>query len=426
LDGDSQRRSAFSSTLPATVVAANTFQLPAQSEHNNVSASGRRSRFAVFHHISTGADPAVLREQLRLSQNAAQQLSQRVPVFYSVVGNSSIESNISETEIDSICRDGNHDLIDCRVLPHFQVSYEGETLRHLHGYCKQYPESSVAYVQSVLPLYLNTQITEPTERHNLLMHLSRAALSRECIESVSIQDKNASTCNTCGLVFYKLWTLFYPGNMFVSTCEYVNGLLPPDTFEERMVKHVESSLVSRLYQYLQSHVFPGPPQSKGAFARLGSWAEIDRMELWGLDRFSVDFWLGSHPNLNPCDVSGLPEQNLTYWRQLPATADPGKGQFSNRSEFGPSVLAPTHGDGAPVYFDRSAYEQTLADPQSRLLEITFLAGHVSRWYHLYGAVPHASSRIWSWFPDSDTWKEATMNYGKGAIEKIASQFVTIY
>jgi hypothetical protein len=388
------------------------------------------SNFAVFHHVSSGSNREVLREQLQLSQNAAGYIGQKIPVFYSVVGDTSDQNAITEREIESLCQDGNHTMVECRALPSFQQPYEGETLRQLHHYCQQQPQSRVAYLQSDLPLSLKGQVSDPTEQTNLLFHLSRAALSPACIQSVSQQSANVSgsTCNTCGLVFYKLWTLFYPGNMFVSSCEYINQLLPPNTFEHRMQEHMKETLIQRLYGKLQSNLFQGPARVHRDVQRLKKSNDVDRMEVLGIDRFSVDFWLGSHPNLLPCDVSGGAEQSLNYWRSLPGAAETTRGvenltNVQMNSKYGPVVPALQHDFGSPFFLEQKRYQRVVAYEKTRLLEITFLAGHVWRWSQLYGKMPDPSSPIWSWFPDSEVWKPAAAKYGNETLEKVASQIV---
>jgi hypothetical protein len=419
LDGDSARKTAFSSL--DEVDGGASFQLARNPDTNQGS-------LAVFQHVSANSNLATVHEQLRLSQDAGKRLGRAVPVFYSIVG-SSEQSNITEKDVESACQDGNHDMVECRALPSSREPYEGETLRHLHRYCQQQPGSSVAYLQSDLPAYMKAQVSDPTEQSNLLLHLSRAALSSACIESVSQQSDNNSTCNTCGLVFYKLWTLFYPGNMFVSSCEYINQILPPKIFEQRMQEYIQETLIQRLYDNLQSNIFQGAARTYKDVTRLKENNDIDRMEVLGLDRFSVDFWLGSHPNILPCDVSGSSEQDLTYWRGLPGTTEAGKDTdkqtlASAQHEYGPVVPALTHDFGSPFFFNRAVYDRVMANPRLRVPEVTFLAGHVFRWFQLYGKVPDASSPIWSWFPDSELWKEAAAREGIDVVEKNAARFRT--
>jgi hypothetical protein len=53
----------------------------------------------------------------------------------------------------------------------------------------------------------------------------------------------------------------------------------------------------------------------------------------------------------------------------------------------------------------------MAAPGLRLREIQFLAGNVLKWHLLYNQLPDASSAIYWWFPDSDTWSTCIAERG---------------
>jgi hypothetical protein len=387
IDGDTERRSAFHNHSVDTDLSFGRNQT---------------KNLAVFLHVTADSDQVVVGEQLRAAQALATQQMQKVSLFFSIVGESGRKEVLGDY-IRAVCQDKRHSKIACKPLPPFSVPYEGETLRQLHLYCRSYPNSVVSYVQSDLPSYMKQHIGDPSKQFNLLLHLSRAALSSECVEAVRRDGEDSFGCNTCGLVFYKLWTLFYPGNMFTASCTYVNDLLPPNTFEQQMEEYVKAALLARLLGYLQSGVFLGHFTRKSIHEPYGA----DLPELWGLDRFSVDFWLGSHPKLNPCDVSGNVAHNLSYWHGLTvAAASAGKERH-----YGPVVEAPTH-DGSPFHFNVSRYKATLSDDSIRMREVSFLAGHLARYNHLYGSVPASNSRVWSFFPDSEYWKGRTVKGGR--------------
>jgi hypothetical protein len=400
LDGEVERRSAFHS-LPAP---ASAITGSGNSQITDVSKIG----FAIFYHLSADSDRHVIKEQLLAADALGQKLAQNIPLFYSVVGGANGTTDSTE-ELLSWCKNTPNSTVTCHALPPFSARYEGETLRQLHDFCQNHPNSTVSYVQSDLPPYMKPHISDISHQHNLLVHLSRAALNSQCVASVRSNGTNSSTCNTCGLVFYKLWTLLYPGNMFTASCEYINELLPPKVFEERMVEYVKSAMLARLLGTVLSRVFIA------AFPRkdVNEAYPADPLEVWGLDRFSVDFWLGSHPRLNPCDVSGNVTQNLSYWQSLPAQASENTTE-SPANRYSLVVEAPTH-DGSPFHFDPTRYQDVHQRHRYRMREVTFLAGHLLRWYHLYGVPPDSNSRIWSWFPDSAVWKQATSVHGKDVV-----------
>jgi hypothetical protein len=398
VDGDAERRSAFSNISLSEAGGEDTFGI--------VPPVGT----VIFFHITADSGWDVVSAQLQAVGSLAREQTQNVSLFYSVVGESGGNQSLS-ADVGAFCTSG----IACKALPHFPIPYEGETLHQLHRFCQRHPAYVVSYVQSDLPPYMKQQIEDPSQRYNLLVHLSRVALSLQCINAVRSEGESSPRCNTCGLVFYKLWTLFYPGNMFTASCKYVNDLLPPSTFERRMEEYVKAALLARLSGDLRSQVFIGP------FPRTSVQEpyQADLLELWGLDRFSVDFWLGSHPKMNPCDVSGSESRNLSYWQGLAVDTSPKSGKETRtyaNGYYDPVAEAPSH-DGSPFHFDPNRYNQAMSDNSTRMLEVTFLAGHLARWYHLYGSAPNSSSRLWNMFPDSEHWKERTLKEGKAVVMK---------
>jgi hypothetical protein len=403
VDGNTERRSAFRND-----------SLEAELSFQNASGDNRSKGLAVFLHVTAGSDQIVIREQLRAVQTLASRRMEKVSLFFSVVGGD-VRKWALVDYIQAFCLDERHGNITCIALSRYPVPYEGETLQPLHRFCQEYPDSIVSYVQSDLPPYMKHHIADPSHRFNLLVHLSRATLSPECIEALRRKGEGKSSCNTCGLIFYKLWTLFYPGNMFTASCTYVNDLLPPIRFEQQMEEYVKAALLARVMGYLRSGVFTG-------FTRrsLRDPYRADLLEVWGLDRFSVDFWLGSHPSLNPCDVSGDVAYSLSYWQGLAiAATDDGSDAFLGNGHYGPVVEAPTHA-GSPLHFDQKRYNKALSDDSIRLREVSFLAGHLARWYHLYGSAPDLSSRLWTFFPDSEYWKNRVADIRGGVYNGSAS------
>jgi hypothetical protein len=249
--------------------------------------------------------------------------------------------------------------------------------------------------------------------------LTRATLSSQCIHAVSHDD---ISCNLCGLIFYKLWTLFYPGNMFAASCEYVNRLLPPAIFEARMIDSVKSSLVARLHEQLQSNIF------KGAVFNVSDSGQdrvnldgLDRLEYWGVDRFSVDHWIASHPTVDPCDVSGSSSVDMDYWQHKSAAWSINENTTSADRPYGPATYAPTLST-SPFYYNQSLFDSVMTDFLSRIREASFLSGHLLRWHSLYGRYPTPDSRIWSWFPDDKLWKNASAIYGANVVSNVVGRY----
>jgi hypothetical protein len=430
LDGDVKRRTAFANHSNESSVMVEGINFDSVFRNESI----ENSTMAVFYHIRADSNRVVVREQLRAARLAAATHLSQTPVqlFYSVVGNNSTVAvrrrkrkrsirlkNLSPSEVHQMCERDAPKNFRCSALPHFEVPFEGETLRNLHQYCHSNPFSTAAYIQSELPDYLGALVENGTQRFNLLLHLSRASLGRACMKAIRPTTIDGPICNTCGLIFYKLWTLFYPGNMFIASCQYINKLLPPSIFESKMAEYTKIALLARLRWNLVSGLF-----YSGTHSPLDTLNERltvhgrDVVEMWGLDRFSVDFWVASHPAVNPCDVSHLMTRDFSYWSTTEAELLTKQPQL----RYTPALPAPNRPD-SPFHFSSEAFENVMSNVSSRVREISFLGGHLLRWYTLYDRAPAFDSPIWSWFPDSKVWKEGVANYGNRVTFETTEPFV---
>jgi hypothetical protein len=159
---------------------------------------------------------------------------------------------------------------------------------------------------------------------------------------------------------------FYPGNMFSATCSYVRKLAPPAEFAGLMESAIEEMVILRLKDQLLTTMLP------------------DRKDRFGLERYSDEHWIGSHPDVKPCDC----DPTGPIW------------QFQNRRvhlnelDFGiaprPNVarLAP---DGS-----RQAYDAVVNNPNLRLREYYLLAGNLVKWLSIYKKAPPDDSWAWNW------------------------------
>jgi hypothetical protein len=141
----------------------------------------------------------------------------------------------------------------------------------------------------------------------------------------------------------------------------INRLVPPDQFAAKMQDYLVKALPMRVLEKLSSGIFP------------------DTMEGLGLDGYSMDHWLGSHPSMVPCDwEKGIP------WK---------KGAFSNTTTL--------HGWG----FDLTKHDHIMKDDTLRRKEFSFLAGLLVKWYMLYGELPPTESWVYQVYPDGEHWQQ---------------------
>jgi hypothetical protein len=341
------------------------------------------------------------------------------------------------------------------LLNQFDQDYEGETLNELHRFCTTTTRSTnddednlsnidatVIYINNQGPIQLRQ---EGISLRNVILHTTMAVTDRLCslhqhkppspISSSTSNDNNNQTCNVCGLIFYTIWTFFYPGNMFTAKCSYVRQLLSPKVYEYQMTNHVIGKiLLAKIRMKLTMSLIP----------------KLDRHpDYIGLDRYSIDYWISSHPHIHPCDLSDI-NHNYEYWDRSPPLIEPSiidihndvnnGNDNSNRidtlvkspSYFHLEAGPPRHGNSIPsilLYFDimknwTTVRDNVLLDESKRLREYCYLAGHIFKWYELYNMTPPNDSWVWAtdYFPDATIWREAVRKHGKDSIDVITAKY----
>jgi hypothetical protein len=218
---------------------------------------------------------------------------------------------------------------------------------------------------------------------HLIRHLTMAATSNMCISPTTL---NGTSCNVCGLVFHTMWTFFFPGNMFATSCEYVNRLLPPDQFEDRMQEFVGLLLLRRLRTQVTTNLLP------------------ERMDYFGLGRYAIDHWIGSHPSLLPCDLSN-PQQDLAFWRQSYHYSS----AFNLSTDFIPR--------GIPFDLWPANEVSVVHNASVVRREAAYFAGHLLRWYNLYQEAPQLLAWQWWSLPEGLTWLKGNI------VDKLVSKYV---
>jgi len=388
----------------ATTAAAAVKDLGRYDNFNTnltIDPSSPSPHFALFYHIAipNARDGSLVSEndlpdaldmvkhQLEIvTSSFVTSQSNPVSLFYSVAGHqasdpSSESSQIVHTLMAKLCRNAH---LYCRPLLQFEQNYEGETLRQLHRFCHRYPSYRVSYFHNQAPVQLRNE----RGNSNLIRHMTQAVTSKLCLQP------EKESCNVCGLVFYTMWTFFFPGNFFVASCEYVNKLLPPDEFEGRMKDVVIQLIFQRLRSQVTTSFFP------------------DRMDYFGLDRYSIDFWIGSHPSLEPCDLTDK-EFGLQSWRK--------DADSHNTTPPFHWAMAPRQ-NGAPFDMKWIVKEKVMEDDSLRMREYSFLAGHLSRWYTLYEQGPESFSWVWLAMPDGLEWLRGHHTHGARVVEEVTAQY----
>ncbi|KAL9185715.1 hypothetical protein ACHAXT_003492 [Thalassiosira profunda] len=296
-----------------------------------------------------------------------------------------ITSGGSAQEIESVsnlCREKS-DRIACRQLGTYDSDQAfGETLQSLYSFCTDRPSFKVVYISNQL-------LGDKTD----VQYDAKAIEMSTSVVISNLCQPDGDTCNVCGAEFYPLPFLHFTGNAFAASCDYVKGLLSPRTFEKESYNVAGDSLVAHLRTQFTTELLKFNPR------------------ILGLKQHSVEHWIGSHPDLRPCDAA-------------PMDAAKPDGPLLERMKQHSWSLAPRRGSAPAGYFDSETESKFRKNREAAFREYYYLAGNVFRWDRLYKKVPSPSSWVWKWFPDGDAWEVAARKSGADAVKKIAKHLDT--
>jgi len=212
----------------------------------------------------------IVQEQLsQIVNNKSSELPDNTLLFYSMIG--------SNKTLD--CPEG----LSCQLLGYHPKGYEEVTLTELHRYCQAHQSSIVTYLHNKGSLHGHGQ-------QKVLRRLAtRSTLSQECMGM-----RRRKGCNVCGLQFQRSPHLHFSSNMWTAHCDYIAQLFSPREYAE---KRMEMCL---LYEARRD------PNNDTYFCEPGTSLDDNMTESVaqtnGLGRHAMEFWVGSHPSLNPCHV----------------------------------------------------------------------------------------------------------------------------
>ena len=379
----------------------NVFEVKAEDE---ALFSDSTSTMAVFYHISfhpegksrqasllafkTQLDLLVMGQYDILSRSYERR--RKVLLYYSIAGGGDRLADLVTKQCDAVKSKN----IECRKLAQFEShKAKGETLQQLYNFCLAKPSQRVTYLTNELPKQYHSKSPEIHVAHKIRA-FTTAVTSNMCL-------KSRDTCNVCGMEFYPLPYNHFSGNMFTASCKYVKDLLPPEQFETKMNGIASDALVSHLGNIFSTELTPFTPQTLG------------------MDQYSVEHWIGSHPDFQPCDVAPVSRS----WFPLKCGGsyyDVDYGR-SNVYDFQWS-LGPRR-NSAPNGLINCMTEQRIATKDENLFrEYSYLAGNLFRWYTLYNKAPPADSWIWQWFPKGDLWFHGLENHGSNVVQELTKPY----
>lgn len=255
--------------------------------------------------------------------------------------------------------------LECRHLQHLPegVGNEIDTLQVLYDFCQNtHPDHIVTY------LHTKGSFHKHKVNNRWRLHLTNAAVHPDCYTNVKNNE-----CNLCGFQFFTLWANFVPGNMWTARCGYIKELLSPGDFPEQQEQTIAQLLWLRHRGALASRYFE------------------DRLDRFGLDRYGMEHWIGSHPHIKPCDMA---PSNLLDFLRGKANESAYAWGMGPRQEYPPCDTPPD-----------SVLTLLQSSPSASRSELFYLPGRLRMWYSLYQTLPAPDSWVWFGFPDGSYWRD---------------------
>jgi hypothetical protein len=163
--------------------------------------------FAVFYnvYIPDKLDKEALEQSLAIVDDqmaqvgasyAASYKNKPVNVFFNTVGKRGVLNN---EYMALVCSDRSN--MRCMHMDHYDEGYEDLTLQRVYDYCQTHQEPG----QQVIYMHNKGSFHPGGENHWWRRHMTLAVTDKKCLNPAN------NTCNTCGLVFFGVWAMMYPG-----------------------------------------------------------------------------------------------------------------------------------------------------------------------------------------------------------------------
>lgn len=367
----------------------------------------RSPPFAIFYNVYIPTTPnglqntaRIVREQIeRVSKSYAASQTHPVQLYYNTVStNSSLGQqvvNLMKQECAIEDSASKRRAIDCRHGNHFREGHEEVTLQCLQEYCGQHPSQRVVYLHS------KGSHTHDRKNEWWRRHMTSAVTNEQCLHPPS----RHTDCNVCGLVFFAMPGFMFRGNMWTAQCQYVNQLIRPGRDWQQKLQEVSDL----------AHAYANEQH------RFHFMIQADTGDNFGLQRYANEHWIGAHPTLRPCELSGgRTKMHKTGW----FTGHPQPQRDFNLTSSPSKPLNSAHYDWVNL---REIRRNILNTETLGRRSFFLLPGRVFQWKHLYHQVPSPDSWTWKWFPDGEFWIQALRRHGlDDVVEIVTDEAVKAY
>jgi hypothetical protein len=354
------------------LVAPSFFTMSHDSIRKQHSSSEKEQERAVFYNIfipspsdTTGMQAGRLGSALEIVWEQLEQLSlskhaKNAPIHYTLIGHNSTD------DIQNKCGP------QCRLSQYAQEGDESLTLQSLWEYCQDHPSTLVTYIH-------NKGSFHPSEENTRLRTmLTKSVFSDQC-QGISVGNEHGHPqCDACSARFspFPQWRM--SGNMWTAQCSYVQNLHAPRAFESKMKAVIDFARSDN-----KDEAAPRPSEYM-----------IKKEWLVSSGRFALEHWIGSHPDIRPCDVYG---GNYIYgYQDLPDEPSSWEPKLQEAPWMPLGTYFKTFASRNEDYKGRpSAYLKLVTSDltrnwlcgQARLLEFTLL----------YNKIPSVHSFFWSYY-----------------------------
>jgi hypothetical protein len=163
--------------------------------------------FAIFYnvYIPPNSTKEVLERSLAIVDDqmaqvgasyAASHRNKPVNVFFNTLGKRGVLNN---TYMANVCSDRSN--MRCIHMDHHDKGFEDLTLQRVYDYCQDHREPG----QKVVYMHNKGSFHSSGGNHWWRRHMTMAVTDEKCL------NPPIDTCSTCGLVFFGVWAMMYPG-----------------------------------------------------------------------------------------------------------------------------------------------------------------------------------------------------------------------
>ena len=283
-------------------------------QYNNTTYSqGKESKFAIFFNTFSKVNKTDLAKNIitsQLQEINSQPLLDGAALFYTRIGDLDWEWPVSECR-GNLTSSSNQTQRQCTEIAAVPEGDENLSLHQMHQYCVRNKQDRVIYMHS------KGTYTESKTNDQLRNILMKAIMSKECLNYTA-----DGSCHACSTIFSFFPFPVYVGNMFVAECSYISKLIAPNDFEphkQRVVAQMKNNTRQIHPDWYETKLHNEIDNETSAYkfkTKDMSW--INRESWVGVKRYAAEHWLGSHPDLKPCEVFSAENENpdINYGKRI--------------------------------------------------------------------------------------------------------------